>query len=196
MAKNLIGLAEYEFWRWEYQRRNQGYRDAIDQLVALVSARAEIEGVYTGVTLADLLTSDKHAEHLRQLLKTPFVTSDCLTESPFIAFVTPEEFLKFIKMHKRIPDHYSWGFSGQELLAQDELGPIPGQFEPSSFHVPDFHVAFSFPEGGETRIDLSIPIGADIDVVQLELAYVHALGKVRGTARYVVPGEPNGHWVL
>jgi hypothetical protein len=173
MAKVTQGLSQYEFWRWEYQRRNQGYRDAIEQLVALVNARTKADCDVT--QLLEHLESEAYEKDLVQLLTSPFISREWVISSPLFPLVAPREFVEFIKNHKRIPEHYSRGFSGQELLEHNEINAIAGQFDQSLFHIPGFCLDFTLPDGFKTHIDIRMPFDADIELLQLELAYIHAV---------------------
>jgi len=187
MAKNEHGQAEYEFWRWEYQRRNIGYRDAFDKLVESVNARIKAE--QDPAKFIDYIESDQYNEDLVRVITSPYIPFKWSIVSTSYSAVVPSVLLEFIRTQKRLPEDYHAGFSGDELLNDKNIDVIPRQFAQSMFHIPKFHINFLPPDKFVEHIDIQIPLSVDIEILRLELSYIHAVCTTMWTNPDNSPGE-------
>jgi len=185
MSNIAQGLVQYEFWRWEYQRRNPFYRDAVNKLADVISSRIKNDNSYYCVTLPDLLDSDVHIDRAVRLIRTPFITGEAIRDSSLLSYITPDEFLEFVKANKRLPTFHRDGFSGQELVESGTIEEISSSFSPALFHVPSFYIDFGNTVEHEKSIKLVVPLDVEIEVLRLELSCIHAIFAASGEIHYM-----------
>lgn len=178
-------LVRYEFWLWEYQRRNENYRNDIQKLVEMYFERsnAHLTKPNTSSQLSCIQGQQFNSNHLSIAIPehaTPSPDSIQAEIPPayankifrqYIYGLCPDIVPKFIDKHKRVPKLFNDGHSGEDLIKVCCLSDSEIRFEFSEFHTPRLHCKVQ----RDIELDtyhVSFPCTTKQDLVALEIKYL------------------------
>lgn len=181
-------LTKYEFWLWEYQRRNETYKNdtqkildlCIDRLKSSQINQSSTNLLFCGqqqshdplsssvmipeesVPLARNIHADIPPEYANKLFRE-YVYGQC-----------PETIPQFIIKHKRFPKLPAKGFSGEGLVKLYCLQQNDIEFEIEDFHTPTFSCKINRDIENDKFI-IEFPCSVQHDLAMLEMQYLLSL---------------------
>lgn len=163
-------LIEYEFWLWEYQRRNEKYCESVlslfDDVVSTVAepmARRSNEQAANWCDGPEVEAQPKMPLIPFNLDRQQHFNLQQAILDEYSRIKGPSYIKEFIDIHKRYPRHPGSGYSGQEMVETFLIDGKEIDFDICHLHIPKIISEFSFDyESGQLLADFCVDYGPDI----------------------------------
>jgi hypothetical protein len=184
LKQNLI---DYEFWLWEYQRRNELYASDTKEIIA--EALKNYHDLRNNSLPSSVLPtslagnpqqscfaaspaglSDKSNVAVTINMPTSTIEFPQKTFQIFIHCANSKSIREFIAKHKRFPRQISNGYPGESLIKTCVIEDRKLAFDIKDFHVPQLVSTFECDENSK-MCKMAFPATCDPDLVAKEAKY-------------------------
>ena len=160
-------IVDYEFWLWEYQRRNSSYQNNLAEITSKAfAAQAELKQNAFNNNLPTPQSKNVHIIETHESVSTIRLSKYLYTN--FVYQSGLKSILSFIAKNKRFPKPPSEGNTGEKLVEDFLISPKPLSFPVQDFHIPSILSQFT-KNGKIDKYILKWKCTENFEIIQLEL---------------------------